>query len=339
MINIQEQFRIFMGNENSEFKIDVSSDYPSTEESLELLKQKYPEISNQLSMIYNSFKPFDREDFIFFEGTIEKNGTILPFVNYVCLNSWDSSMEEKVSNGRNFIIIPNRGTQLYNIGDYNGDTRYVSETYQQILGQNSKEHFDRNILLEKSGARIHRLYFYYKDGSDKYSFQITNGSPNKQNLYLSSYGYFSGGDIELPKKIFCGTTIECETRNSESHQKQGYGMLFDGRSLLRLYVHDKNDDDVKAILYAFDKETENYKKYTGYKNDSGNMVFSEFADSTLYYREEVEHVVEEKMPKVLDFAKTISPVINNQDYYGIPEEIKAIAGECINYTKRGQIKI
>ena len=59
----------------------------------------------------------------------------------------------------------------------------------------------------------------------------------------------------------------------------------------------------------------------------------------MYNREEIEHVVEEKMPKVLYFAKTISPVINNQDYYGIPEEIKAIAGECINYTKRGQIKI
>ena len=116
-------------------------------------------------------------------------------------------------------------------------------------------------------------------------------------------------------------------------------MLFDGQSLLRLYVHDKNDDDVKVILYAFDKETEKYKRSTGYKNDSGKIVFSKFADSTLYNREEIEHVVEEKMPKVLYFAKTISPVINNQDYYGIPEEIKAIAGECINYTKRGQIKI
>ena len=338
MDKINEKFRWFQGNGKTDFTINIISDYPSTEESLELLKQKYPEISNQLTMIYNSFKSFDREDFIFFEGTIEKNGTILPFVNYVCLNSW-GSMENKVSKGRNFIIIPNRGTQLYNIGDYNSDTRYVSETYQQILGQKSEEYYDRNILLEKSGARIHRLYFYYKDGSDKYSFQITNGSPNKQNLYLSSYGYFSGGDIELPKKIFYGTTIECETRDSESHQKQGYGMLFDGQSLLRLYVHDKNDDDVKVILYAFDKETEKYKRSTGYKNDSGKIVFSKFADSTLYNREEIEHVVEEKMPKVLYFAKTISPVINNQDYYGIPEEIKAIAGECINYTKRGQIKI
>ena len=85
MINkIKEQFRIFKGNENSDFKIDVSSYYPSTEESLELLKQKYPAISNQLSTIYNSFEPFPREDFIFFEGTIEKDGTILTFVNYVC---------------------------------------------------------------------------------------------------------------------------------------------------------------------------------------------------------------------------------------------------------------
>ena len=131
MINIQEQFRIFMGNENSEFKIDVSSDYPSTEESLELLKQKYPEISNQLTMIYNSFKSFDREDFIFFEGTIEKNGTILPFVNYVCLNSW-GSMENKVSKGRNFIIIPNRGTQLYNIGDYNKSNFDYTPKFQSI---------------------------------------------------------------------------------------------------------------------------------------------------------------------------------------------------------------
>ncbi len=339
MINkIKEQFRIFKGNENSDFKIDVSSYYPSTEESLELLKQKYPAISNQLSTIYNSFEPFAREDFIFFEGTIEKDGTSLPFVNYVCLNSSGSSMEEKVSNGRNFIIIPDRGTQLYNIGDYNGDTRYVSETYEQTLGQNSKEHFYGDIFLEKSGARINRLYFYYKDGSDKYSFQITNGSPSEQNLYFSSYKYFSGGDIELPKNIFNGTTIECETHNNESHQKQGYGMLFDGQSLLRLYVHDKNDDDVNVILYAFEEETEEYKKYTGCKNDSGKIVFSECADSTLYYKEEVEHVVEEKMPKVLNFAKTISPVINNQEYYGIPEEIVAIAGECINYTKRGQIK-
>lgn len=339
MINIKDQFRIFMGNENSDFKINVSSDYPSTEESLKLLKQKYPVISNQLSMIYNSFKSFGREDFIFFEGTIEKNGTILPFVNYVCLNSWSSSMEKKVSNGRNFIIIPNRGIQLYNIGDYNGDTRYVSETYEQNLGQNSKEYFDRDIFLEKSGARIHRLYFYYKDGSDKYSFEIMNGNPNKQNLYFSSYGYFSGGDIELPDRIYNGTTIECESYNSEAHQEHRYGMLFDGQTLLRLYVRDKNDDDVKVILYAFDKENEKYKKYTGYKNDSGNIVFSEFADSTLYYRKEVEHVVEEKMPKVLNFAKTISPVINNQVYYGIPEEIVAIADECVNYTKKRQKSI
>ena len=75
MINIQEQFRIFMGNENSEFKIDVSSDYPSTEESLELLKQKYPEISNQLTMIYNSFKSFDVVIFIILAHSLHSLNT------------------------------------------------------------------------------------------------------------------------------------------------------------------------------------------------------------------------------------------------------------------------
>ena len=60
------------------------------------------------------------------------------------------------------------------------------------------------------------------------------------------------------------------------------------------------------------------------------------ADSTMYYMDEIESAVEEKLPKVLDFTRIISPVINNQDYYGIPEEIVEIADECISYTKRLQ---
>ena len=56
----------------------------------------------------------------------------------------------------------------------------------------------------------------------------------------------------------------------------------------------------------------------------------------MYYMDEIESAVEEKLPKVLDFTRIISPVINNQDYYGIPEEIVEIADECISYTKRLQ---
>ena len=334
MDKINEKFRLFQGNGKTDFTINIISDYPSTEESLELLKQKYPTMSNQISSIYESFKPFDRKDFLFFEGTIKQNGVILPFINYVCLNRWSNNLEESVRYGRNFIIIPNRGIELYNLGDYNGHNKESLQTYQQDLKQSNDEHFDRHIFLEKSMNSIARMNFYYKDGSDRYSFRMSNNIPSKQNLYLSSYGYFNAVDIELPREIFGGTTIECESNNYETNEKHGYGMLFDKGELLRLYIQDKKDENVKVTLYALDRISGRYKKYTCNKNGlSDETYFMEDIGSTLSSSGEVTHAVEQRLPNVANFAKTLNPVIENPNYFGIPNEIIAISNESINYAK------
>lgn len=331
MEKINEEFRIFQGNEKTDFKINIESDYPSTKESLELLMQKYPAMSNFISSIYESFKTFDRKDFMFFEGTIEQDGVILPFVNYVCLDRWTKTLEEAVRKGRNFIMIPNRGIELYNLGDYNGVHSETMQTYQQDLDTN---HFNRHIFLEKDMNRIGRLYFYYKDGSDNYSFSMSYSNPSRQNLYLSSYGFFNADNIKLPSIIYGGTTIECEVQNYETKEKHGYGMLFGKDKLLGTYIQDIKDENVNATLYALDSITKRYKKYTCKENAlSENNGFKEDVGSSLSSSYGVTYVVVQRLPNVIKFAKILNPIIENPNYYDIPNEIIAISNECLNYVK------
>ena len=154
MVNFTDYFNIFQNEGRDKPKVTITGTLPTTENNAKFLAEKYPEMSEQIIRIWKSFKPLkDQNDNTFFEGTFEQNGKKTSFVNYIN-HSWNDP-----DSGRNFILIPGQGIQLFNTGDYNGKESEIEGylTYEQNLSPNANE-FQEISSQKDMGFQIKLVY-------------------------------------------------------------------------------------------------------------------------------------------------------------------------------------
>lgn len=331
--NIANKFRLFQTGQTEFSNVVVNACYPGTDEYFKYLEQKYPELSESLSSIFLSTNPINKGQYRFFEGTIIIDDKEIPFVNYISpwysplnrISPWYSPLtySENIRNAKNYVILPGRGIEHFNLGNYNSQKTDGYMTYKQEFVSDNQE-----ILYEKDNEMMkNRFLVYYSLNPDE------NFSYHKRYANPLTYSLFQCGEESQDKYNQTGTILEAEyIYHDKKKQNNSIGMAYDDNNrLIRAYVIRTKGSDYIYKLYVLNDDNNNYREYSS-TSSSPHQHDYKLVPGVEKTLAEVEEILENALPRYKEVIKLCDDVHDNSEKYPIPAEIIEIAGKCFEYS-------